>query len=139
MNEVAISPYARVQLKKGFPEPYDDMIDIMLDNFIPGWREAANDYGRAFMELGLRGQYVEVQRKVYKLKQELWEGRKLNREDSGQIALELIGNCLIIAWLYSQIHETARAKATDTPTLMIAPLQHGSRHPKMQQFGPADE
>jgi hypothetical protein len=66
------------------------------------WREKRGDYGDAFMELGDKGQFSEIWRKVYKLKRSVWEGYELHGETPEQIAMELIPHCLMLVYLIRQ-------------------------------------
>lgn len=45
--------------------------------------------------LGLQGQFAEVWRKVWKLKNSLWDGRELSAEQPREILMDLIGHALL--------------------------------------------
>lgn len=50
------------------------------------------DYGDGANELGLKGQYADINRKVKKLKRILWDGIEPTGESAEEIALDLIGH-----------------------------------------------
>jgi hypothetical protein len=54
------------------------------------------DYKNNANRLGLSGAYVDVDRKVAKLKRALWYGQKLNGEQPREILMDLIGHCFLI-------------------------------------------
>jgi len=63
------------------------------------WRSRRSDYGDAFWELGARGQFSEIWRKIKKLQRAVWEGKELNGESPEQIAIEIIPHCLMMVYL----------------------------------------
>lgn len=56
------------------------------------------EYGDGSNELGIKGQYADINRKVIKLKRYLWDGEpvKLGAETPEVIAKELVGHLLIL-------------------------------------------
>lgn len=66
------------------------------------WPERQADYGDAFMELGSRGQYSDIHRKIQKLKRAIWEGQELQGEQVEQIITETIHHLLMMMWLYHE-------------------------------------
>lgn len=72
------------------------MIAIDLDFAISRFIEKSRDYPpEAYKFLGARAQFVEVSKKFFKLRRGLWEGKKLEGEDVGEICEDLIGHMLI--------------------------------------------
>lgn len=45
--------------------------------------------------LGVQGQFAEVWRKVWKLKNSMWDGREMVGEGPREILMDLIGHCLL--------------------------------------------
>lgn len=73
----------------------DEILPELLDKFLV----ASRDYGEAFRELGERGQYSDMHRKMAKLKRAIWEGEPLERETPEQIVGDLFGHVLILSYL----------------------------------------
>lgn len=74
---------------------YGEMEQI-LDDIVAGWRERGrHNYGDAFLELGSRGQFSDIWRKVKKLKRSVWDGIELVGEQPEQIFAEIIPHCLM--------------------------------------------
>lgn len=78
---------------------YDDMINDDLAAALDRFFRKASDYGLLFLELGVRGQYSDMHRKMHKLKKALWEEQSLQGEQPDEILQDLIGNCLIALFL----------------------------------------
>jgi hypothetical protein len=69
-------------------------------HLLPEWlrlfAEKNADYGSGFSnELGIRGQYSDIHRKVGKLRRAMWEGEELEFEGTEEIILDLIGNLFL--------------------------------------------
>jgi hypothetical protein len=63
---------------------------------------AGSDYGEAFRELGLRGQYSDMHRKMAKLKRAIWDGQPLARESVEEVLGDLFGHILIALYLIAE-------------------------------------
>jgi muconolactone delta-isomerase len=53
------------------------------------------DYGDNHAELGGRGQFADIWRKVGKLKRAMWDGVNMTGEQPEEIVQDLIGHCLL--------------------------------------------
>lgn len=78
---------------------YQDMIEVDLREALNRFYRKASDYGLLFHELGVRGQYSDMHRKMHKLRTALWDGETLAGEQPIEILEDLIGNCLITHYL----------------------------------------
>lgn len=83
-------------------EPYDIMIGGIMPDLALKFQQAALDYGDAFEELGLKGQYSDMHRKMKKLKRAIWDGETLTRESVEEIMGDLFGHVLISLYLLRQ-------------------------------------
>lgn len=52
-------------------------------------------YGDMHQELGVKAQYVDIHRKVGKLRRGLWEGEDIGDEKPREVLLDLIGHCFL--------------------------------------------
>ena len=77
---------------------YEDMEQI-LESAVNDWRLKRGNYGDAFMELGAKGQFSEIWRKIKKLQIGVWEGQPLSGETPEQVAQEIIPHCLMMIYL----------------------------------------
>lgn len=72
---------------------------------IPTWSarftEKAVDYGDAVNELGKRGQFADMHRKMGKLKRAMWNNEKLVGEQPIEICEDLIGHCFLTMYFLS--------------------------------------
>lgn len=73
-----------------------------LPGLARGWMVAASDYGEAFRDLGMRGQYSDMHRKMAKLKRAVWDGEVLLRETVPEIVGDLFGHVLISRYLLAE-------------------------------------
>jgi hypothetical protein len=80
-------------------EVYDTMVLEILPEVVQRFLTKASDYGRTFEDLGVKGQYSDIHRKVRKLKKSMWDDEPLMGESASQILEDLIGNCLISLYL----------------------------------------
>jgi len=75
-------------------------VSYIFDKVYPEWRETflakGADYGDNANKLGLSGAYVDIDRKVAKLKRALWYGQQLNGEQPREILMDMIGHCFLI-------------------------------------------
>lgn len=79
-------------------DPYNEMIE-MIPELRQKFLAASADYGDAFKELGLAGQYSDMHRKMKKLKRAMWDGVPLTRESAEEVLGDLFGHILISLYL----------------------------------------
>lgn len=89
----------------------DELRSIALD-LMPEWlqlfADKNKDYGAgSSFELGIRGQYSDIHRKMIKLKRSMWEGEDLGFEDEDEIIMDLIGH------LFLTLHMKKMARAVE--------------------------
>lgn len=58
--------------------------------------EKNRGYGDMADTLGSRAQFVDMHRKMDKLKRALWEGQDIGREAPREVVLDLFGHCLLM-------------------------------------------
>jgi hypothetical protein len=76
---------------------YEDM-DEILDDALQDWYHKRKDYRDAFLDLGSKGQFSDMWRKMRKLKIAVWEDEPLQGEQPEQIAREIIPHCLMMIY-----------------------------------------
>lgn len=75
-----------------------DLEDILMEA-VKRWHAKSYDYNDAFLELGAKGQFSEIWRKVKKLEMAVWYGIELTGDDDAeQIAKEIIPHCLMMVY-----------------------------------------
>lgn len=115
-----------------------DILPLVIEKFLL----AGEDYGEVFRDLGLRGQYSDIHRKVAKLKKVLWDGEVLNREDAEDILGDLVGNCLIALYLIRERQHasgyTAAMEFTDDVAAIIGAAE-GMRGQCPSSFDASEE
>jgi len=79
---------------------YATPLQHILNDLVPEWvvyfRDKNLDYGEdGADELGLGGQYADLNRKMLKLKRALWDGQELKGEQPREILLDFIGHCFL--------------------------------------------
>lgn len=100
------------------PSPIPLSVVVAYTNSLKAHLHAAEDYRDAdgfnpAEVLGLKGQFAEIWRKVWKLKNALWDGRELRREGPEEILSDLMAHCaLAIAMLRrdNSVSATIRAR-----------------------------
>jgi len=66
---------------------------------IERWAVNQADYGDAFMELGPKGQFSDIWRKIKKLKRAVWDEEPLRGEQPVQIIDETVHHLLMLRYL----------------------------------------
>lgn len=76
------------------------------DNVIPAvvelWRQKNANYKGQMVFLGPRGQFSDINRKFWKLKQAMWDGEDLSYEQRDEVLADMIGHCLNAMAMYRQ-------------------------------------
>lgn len=52
-------------------------------------------YGEMHKDLGLRAQYIDIHRKVKKLKRAFWDNEPIGAETPREVLMDLIGHCFL--------------------------------------------
>lgn len=77
---------------------HDYIRDTLIPEVIKHMQKGADHYGPDnHNELGLKGQYADMHRKMQPLRRYMWDGQALSlaKESPRQICLDLIGHCLL--------------------------------------------
>lgn len=87
------------------------LIDIM-----PEWASLFSrknaDYGSgSSFELGVRGQFSDIYRKMIKLKRSMWDGEDLAFEDEEEIIMDMIGHLFLTLYMKRKASEVERDHA----------------------------
>lgn len=81
----------------------DEMRKIIVDVIVPFvvgmWLRKNNDYRGQQMFLGVKAQFIDINRKFWKLFHIIWEGRKPEFEDAQTVKAEMIGHLLMSLYL----------------------------------------
>lgn len=109
----------------------------ILGKLLPEWTAlflSKNKGYRNVESLGLRGYFVDLNRKIGKLKSVWWEGERLDHEGDREVALDMIGHLLLaIAWADNNIDGYRPEGSLTGPTesgsgwtngAVFAPLTH---------------
>lgn len=78
-------------------EAYANINDHITPEVIEHFKQKQKDYsgGPAFLLLGSKGQFSDINRKFWKLYAALWEGKELEGEQPEEILKDFIGHCLL--------------------------------------------
>jgi len=79
--------FPTLQSARVFEEVLPDVADLFL--------EKNKDYGDAAVHLGAKGQFADMNRKFWKMKSALWDGKKLSGEPIEEVVRDMIGHCLL--------------------------------------------
>lgn len=85
----------------------------IVPRVIDGFEAKQRDYrgGPAFLFLGSKGQFSDMNRKFWKLYAAIWEGQELEGEQPDEIAADMIGHLLLL--LYTLEVESERKEMDD--------------------------
>jgi hypothetical protein len=81
----------------------------ICDSLLPEWIEhflrKNAGYGNMHHDLGVRAQYVDINRKVGKLRRKWWDGKEIGPETDREVCLDLIGHLFLALELLDGDHE----------------------------------
>lgn len=86
--------------------PHTEQGERIASDLMPQWWEHFNaknkDYGDAPHELGAKGEYAELYKKMRKLKRGLWDGEELAGEQVDEVLLDMIAHCFLALDMLSE-------------------------------------
>jgi hypothetical protein len=81
------------------PEQEISDVDYIIKYLIPEWdrlfKQKNKDYGSDNWSLGPKAIFVDIWRKVHKLKRGLWDGKPLVYEQPRELLMDIIGHCFL--------------------------------------------
>lgn len=85
-------------------EAYKEIQEVIIPNVASFFGHKAMDYdsGQAFMFLGAKGQFGDINRKFWKLYKALWKEEELVGENAVEILYDLAGHIFLTIWLLQQ-------------------------------------
>lgn len=75
--------------------PLNYIVNPLLEEVRAKMVEDNKQYGDHHRDLGLKGQFSDIYRKITPLRRALWEDETLPNEQPREILLDLIGHCLL--------------------------------------------
>lgn len=89
-------------------------LNVIATRIMPEWlalfQRKNRDYGSgSAYELGVRGQYSDIHRKMIKLKRAMWDGEELDFEDTDEIIKDLISHLFLTLHMFGLQREAAAA------------------------------
>lgn len=94
--EVTSDTTARLEFENIPNADVNHIIRYVLQPALQLWMKKSADYGGTSGGLGARAPFVDIWRKVIKLKRSLWYGEKLAFEQNEELLQDLIGTSLNI-------------------------------------------
>jgi hypothetical protein len=90
-------------------EAYASIFDEIVPEAIAFFKSKTLDYrgGPAFLLLGARGQFSDINRKFWKLYQAIWEGQELEGEQPEEIVKDFIGHSLLLLYCLREVRRAA--------------------------------
>lgn len=78
-------------------EMYREINDEITPEVVELFKSKQRDYTTGFyMMLGPKAQFVDINRKFWKLYGSVWEGNELHHEGAEEIAMDMIGHLLLM-------------------------------------------
>lgn len=81
------------------PEAYRIIETEIAPKVLRRFLSKGKDYGEAFGLLGLKGQFSDINRKFWKLKRSLWDGKILTHEDAYEICEDMVGHLYLTMYM----------------------------------------
>lgn len=88
----------------GTHEAYQYINEVIAPQVLAHFKDKQRDYagGPAFLFLGSKGQFSDLNRKFWKLYAAVWEGKELEGEQPIEIAEDMIGHLLLLIFTLQQ-------------------------------------
>lgn len=79
---------------------YREINEDIIPEVVELFKSKQRDYsgGPAFMFLGTKGQFSDMNRKFWKLYASVWEGKTLEHEQAEEIAMDMIGHLFLLIY-----------------------------------------
>lgn len=90
-----------------------DIMNRILPNALALFAAKNKGYGDMADVLGSRAQFVDMHRKMDKLKRGLWEGQDIGDENVREVTQDLFGHCLLLLRTFDLEYRAATQKALD--------------------------
>lgn len=123
MSDAPFQGYEIVLLAGRKIEPKTQQGEYIFFNVIPKVIEMFlgknQDYGDTSFELGIKGQYAELHRKMGKLKRSMWDGEELMYEKTDEVLTDLIGHCLLSLYFLEREKIGVAAMEADTASASV--------------------
>lgn len=91
------------EVPAGWVVDNDEMRAMITGVIMPAvmgrWLEKNEDYRGAQMFLGIKAQFIDINRKFWKLYHAVWEGHKPQFESETEIKMDMIGHLLMSLYL----------------------------------------
>lgn len=108
MLEAIKELYPREDVPTGWMVDNDDMrrmiTTIIVPTVVGRWLRKNEDYRGAQMFLGIKAQFIDINRKFWKLFHIVWEGKKPEFESESEIKMDMIGHLLMSLYLEDPAH-----------------------------------
>ena len=76
-----------------------DEAELIINELLPEWWSQFKAKNKEYVthddDLGMRGQYADIHRKMKKLRNALWDGKPLTHEQPREVVLDLIGHLFL--------------------------------------------
>ena len=97
------------ELEEGWLEENKRMRQAITEEIMPEvmalWLRKNDDYAGQQVFLGRMAQFADINRKFWKLKQAMWDGKQLGFESPVEIMMDMIGHLLMAIYMEGQVHE----------------------------------
>lgn len=106
----------------------EHMRAAILNRIIPEvadlWSKKNSDYAGQQMFLGLKAQFCDINRKFWKLKAFLWDGKKAEFEDPIEVCKDMIGHLLMTIYFLEEEKKQPGIKPDDICPAVLPPGPH---------------
>lgn len=136
-TELPLNPGRLIEAGPAVEQGASEEAHYILGKLLPEWTAmflSKNKGYRNVESLGLRGYFVDLNRKIGKLKSAWWEQESLEHEGDREVALDMIGHLLLaVAWADNNIDGYRPEGSLTGPTesgsgwtngALFAPLTH---------------
>lgn len=84
-----------LNMEDGDSQELRNIATQLMPEFLHLFAQKNKDYGNNAQELGLRGQFADIWRKIAKLKKSMWDGEELLFEGTDEVIMDLIGHLFL--------------------------------------------
>lgn len=81
-----------------------EITEVIMPRVMELWLKKNEDYAGQQVFLGRMAQFADINRKFWKLKQAMWDGKQLGFESPTEIMMDMIGHLLMAIYMEENVH-----------------------------------
>lgn len=114
-----------------------EIINVHVPEVLAKWLKKNEDYAGQQVFLGRKAQFADINRKFWKLKSAMWDGKAMLFEDELELIDDMIGHLLMARYFFTEKEEPAGGECTECQgagCYWTEWSDHGDRDPELRKL-----